>query len=258
MKLKLILKGPDRLMGAQIEKTMEHGSLVVGRSPVADWTLPDPERIVSKTHCRIDRDVSGFVLTDTSTNGVEIDNEVVGFGLPRLLSDGNVVKLGDAVILVRLEADAPLQELAQSPRPAAAGTDRDGPFGPAEQAAAPAGAPQPPPMQGAPGQAGSPEPILDDWWAPQESFESSTNPISVDISSNEEQETIRNSIKGQDSLASVSGEATILDLPLTEIESNRLAKAVEAAAANLPDIERQRFYERLRALLLDGSKFLPE
>jgi hypothetical protein len=80
----------------------------------------------------------------------------------------------------------------------------------------------------------------------------------VDISSNEEQETIRNSIKGQDSLAFASGEVTILDLPLTGIESNRLAKAVEAAAANLPDIERQRFYERLRALLLDGSKFLPE
>lgn len=257
MKLKLILKGPDRLMGAQIEKTMEHGSLVVGRSPVADWTLPDPERIVSKAHCRIDRDVSGFVLTDTSTNGVEIDNEVVGFGLPRLLSDGNVVKLGDAVILVRLEADAPLQEPTQPPRPAA-GAGQEGPFGSAEKAA-PASAPQPPPLQDGPaGQPGSPEPILDDWWAPQESFESPRNPISVDISSNEEQETIRNSIEGQDSLASASGEAAILGLPLTGIESDRLAKAVEAAAANLPDIERQRFYERLRALLLDGSKFLPE
>lgn len=257
MKLKLILKGPDRLMGAQIEKTMEHGSLVVGRSPVADWVLPDPERIVSKAHCRIDRDVSGFVLTDTSTNGVEIDNEVVGFGLPRLLSDGNVVKLGDAVILVRLEAGAPLQEPAQSPRPAAEGTGQDGPFGLAEKAA-PASAPQPPPLQNGPGQAGSSAPILDDWWAPQESFESSRNPISVDISSNEEQETIRNSIKGQDSLASASSEAAILGLPLTGIELSSFVKAVEAAATDLPDIERQRFCERLRALLLDGSKFLPE
>src|SRR6185312_107463 len=80
MKLKLILKGPDRLMGAQIEKTMEHGSLVVGRSPVADWTLPDPERIVSKAHCRIDRDVSGFVLTDTSPSGRDRSGRPVWVG----------------------------------------------------------------------------------------------------------------------------------------------------------------------------------
>jgi hypothetical protein len=80
----------------------------------------------------------------------------------------------------------------------------------------------------------------------------------VDISSNEEQETIRNSIKGQDSLASASGEAAILGLPLTGIELSSFVKAVEAAATDLPDIERQRFCERLRALLLDGSKFLPE
>jgi predicted component of type VI protein secretion system len=257
MKLKLILKGPDRLMGAQIEKTMEHGSLVIGRSPVAGWTLPDPERIVSKAHCRIDRDVSGVVLTDTSSNGVEIDNEVVGFGLPRLLSDGSVVKLGDAVILVHLEAERPLQEPAQSPRPAAAGAGQDGPFGSAEKAA-PASGPPPPPSQDGQGQAGSPEPILDDWWAPQESFEPHRNPISVDISSNEEQETIRNSITGQDSLASTSGKDTILGLPVAGIELSRFVKAVEAAAADLSDIERQRFYERLRGLLLDGSKFLPE
>lgn len=257
MKLKLILKGPDRLMGAQIEKTMEHGSLVVGRSPVADWTLPDPERIVSKAHCRIDRDVSGFVLTDTSTNGVEIDNEVVGFGLPRLLSDGNVVKLGDAVILVRLETAAPLQEPAQPARMATVATIQDGPFGSAEKVA-PASGPQPPSLQGGQDQAGSPAPILDDWWAPQEPFESHRNPISVDISSNEEQETIRNSIKGQDSLTFMGGEDTILGLPVVGIELNRFAKAVEAAALDLPNIERQRFYERLRDLLLDGSKFLPE
>ena len=90
MKLKLILKGPERLMGAQIEKTLENGSLVVGRSPAADWVLPDPERIVSKAHCRIDTDFSGFVLTDTSTNGVFINDDPVGFGLPRLLGDSDV------------------------------------------------------------------------------------------------------------------------------------------------------------------------
>ena len=87
MRLRLVLKGPDRLMGAQTVRTLAEGSIVVGRAPTADWVLPDPNRVVSKAHCRIDKDISGFVLTDTSTNGIHINDEPVRFGLPRQIAE---------------------------------------------------------------------------------------------------------------------------------------------------------------------------
>lgn len=252
MKLTLILKGPDRLMGAQIEKSMENGSLVIGRSPTADWTLPDPERVISKAHCRIDRDSGGFVLTDTSTNGIEINNDAVGFGLPRLLSNGDVLKLGDAVVIVRIESStqAPLpistpRQLPSVDRPRIA----DGPFGLPDKAE---GA-QRPDFSVTEGRdvGGRPtEPILDDWWA---STSTVSNPISVDISAKQAPETIHNTITPQDSLPSRNGSMTKLAASLTGLDLAALAQAVDAAAELLPESERSRFYKRLRDLL-DGNQ----
>lgn len=252
MKLTLVLKGPDRLMGAQIEKSMENGSLVIGRSPTADWTLPDPDRVISKAHCRIDKDSGGFVLTDTSTNGVEINNDSVGFGLPRLLSNGDVLKLGDAVVIVRIEnsTQAPPPNSAPRQLPTA---DRpritDGPFGLPEKAAAAQrpdfSVPQDRDIGGGP--VGE---ILDDWWAPTSPV---SDPISVDISAKQAPETIHNTITEQDSLPSRSGSMTKLAASLTRLDLTAFVQAVDTAAEVLPESEKSRFYERLRDLL-DGNR----
>ena len=109
MRLRLVLKGPDRLMGAQTVRTLAEGSIIVGRAPTADWVLPDPNRVVSKAHCRIDKDISGFVLTDTSTNGIHINDEPVRFGLPRQIADGDVIMLGDAIVVAHIDSGKAMQ-----------------------------------------------------------------------------------------------------------------------------------------------------
>jgi predicted component of type VI protein secretion system len=248
MKLTLVLKGPDRLMGAQLEKSMQNGSLVIGRSPNADWTLPDPEKVVSKAHCRIDKDASGFVLTDTSTNGVEINDDPVGFGLPRRLSNRDVLKLGDAVVVVRIEDE--IQALpSNGPMPQQPSIDRakipDGPFGLPDKAMEP---PRTDFSASRAGDAGTEAigQILDNWWAPTSA---ASGPISVDISPKEVPETIRNTIVGQDSLPSRGGGVTKLAVSLAGVDITAFAQAVDAAVDVLPESEKFRFYERLRGLL---------
>jgi type VI secretion system protein ImpI/type VI secretion system protein len=44
-------------------------SLRVGRGPDNDLVLPDPDRLLSKSHCQILREGAGYVLFDTSANG---------------------------------------------------------------------------------------------------------------------------------------------------------------------------------------------
>lgn len=251
MKLKLVLKGPERLMGAQLEKTLENGSLVVGRSPAAGWVLPDPEKIVSKAHCRIDTDFNGFVLTDTSTNGVHVNDEPVGFGPPRLLSDGDVLRLGDAVVVVRIESAAPSQPV-MPPEPA---IGIDGPFGTPEPAPppsvsvpdSPSSAPVPAGAQGAA--------ILDDWWKPDAPLGSVPESNPVDISPQETQDAILHTTTPKESLPSEGGDVAFLVDSLADIDLPALARAVDAASTVLPEDERRRFHERLRDLLKgDGGE----
>lgn len=108
--LTLTLQGPARLMGAARSKSLRAGSLLIGRSPVCDWVLPDPDRVVSGRHCRIDCEGSRFILTDLSTNGVFPDEsgEPLGMGGTMELRDGQRLRLGDAVLLVALSSEPAL------------------------------------------------------------------------------------------------------------------------------------------------------
>ncbi len=82
--------GPDEV------RTLEQGTLTIGRGAENGWVLTDPDRTISKQHCRIDRSESGFLLTDTSTNGVFVGSDVhpVGRGHSRVLADGDSIVVG--------------------------------------------------------------------------------------------------------------------------------------------------------------------
>lgn len=108
------------VMALQLEIVSEHRDIVgddavrefsetggtIGRSLQNDWILPDPDRYISGRHATIDYKAGAYYLADTSSNGVFIngDCEPLGKGNPRRLFNGDVIRLGDFVINVSIDA----------------------------------------------------------------------------------------------------------------------------------------------------------
>lgn len=266
MRLILELKGPERLMRARPSAVVDKGAIVVGRAETADWTIPDPERVISKQHCRIERDFSGFVLTDTSTNGVRVNDEPVGYGLPRQLADGDVIMLGDAVVVARIAAEAATDSpppvtsqpetlhapVATAPQAPAAVPVIDGPFGPSEAAASATG---PDAVQTAQAPASRlAEPVLDDWWTPEAPVPATPQgsagaAIPVDISAPASEVAIVDTFPLEESIPSLDEDTGSLLRAAAGVELGAFVGAVEAAAGELGESERQKFEARLRQLL---------
>ncbi|MEW6436180.1 MAG: FHA domain-containing protein [Pseudomonadota bacterium] len=69
----------------------------LGRGPDNDWVLADPEREVSKVHCRIENDGTDFILIDQSINGLTIEGNrspTMGPGRRHKLADGDIFAVG--------------------------------------------------------------------------------------------------------------------------------------------------------------------
>jgi type VI secretion system FHA domain protein len=127
-------------MAQPLSQRFEAAAITVGRSPDNDWTLPDPDQLISKRHCAIRQQGVRYSITDTSTNGVFVNDasHPVGNGQSMPLTDGDRLLLGHYEILVRLEgaqpgyAAAPTaafaapQPMAQAPLPMG---NADDPFG---------------------------------------------------------------------------------------------------------------------------------
>jgi type VI secretion system protein len=77
----------------------------IGRAQESDWVLPDTNRIVSNKHSLIDFRDGGFYLTDTSTNGVFLNDAVkpLGYNSAVLLHEGDSLAIGDYKIHVEIE-----------------------------------------------------------------------------------------------------------------------------------------------------------
>jgi len=90
--------------GQCVEKTLDHSELTIGRGLDNGWVLADPERLVSLKHCVIKYMNGRYVVTDNSTNGVEL--VVAGIRLRRgnsePLQDGEVIKIGGYEISARI------------------------------------------------------------------------------------------------------------------------------------------------------------
>lgn len=237
-------------MGAIPEKALEAGSMIVGRAAEADWSIPDPERVLSKAHCRIDRKGEGFFLTDLSTNGIRVNGVPVTPGVPSPLADGDRLLLGDAIVGVILEnvsakaADAP---------PAVADTADpfpDGPFG--FDTAAPEPPAQAPKTEAAAASAAAPETrVMQDWWDPSAASGKSDvpdwrnpGPESLDSPSVPASAAHRAS-------AAVNGMEDIVMMAAT-VDKAALIRALDAAVSVL-DGEREKFMQRLRQLLSEES-----
>ncbi|EKO3865534.1 type VI secretion system-associated FHA domain protein TagH [Vibrio harveyi] len=87
------------------DATGEHDKVSFGRSEQCDWTLPDPERVISSKHGELIKFGEKYLIKDLSTNGTFVNNAVtpVGQGNELALNHGDVVALGDYQIQVSLE-----------------------------------------------------------------------------------------------------------------------------------------------------------
>ena len=128
------------MAGAETHRTLDHGGIAIGRGAGNDWALPDPEKLLSKTHCRIDFVGDHYAITDTSTNGVIINAAAapLGRGNSAVLSDGDRLTLGHYEINVQLTASpAPSRSLGDpeaglgdlDPFGTRTGAGTDSPFG---------------------------------------------------------------------------------------------------------------------------------
>ena len=87
----------------EASKTTEN-VLTFGRSETCDWHFPDPEKIISSKHGRIEKEDDAFYVYDDSTNGVFVNFGVtpLGQGNRQRLSDKDVLTIGDFQIDVKL------------------------------------------------------------------------------------------------------------------------------------------------------------
>jgi len=100
-----IISEHRRLLGERSTVTFGSPGGTIGRSSDNDWVLPDPQRYVSAHHARIRVHEGKFLLDDTSTNGVFVNDEEqpVGKSGPYRLRSGDVLRIGEYQLVVALE-----------------------------------------------------------------------------------------------------------------------------------------------------------
>ncbi|MCI5110203.1 MAG: type VI secretion system-associated FHA domain protein TagH [Marivita sp.] len=87
---------------------MKGGSLTVGRGPGNDLVLPDPDRMLSKSHFVIEDHNGKVVIVDFSTNGTFLNYSKVPLGrTPTTLNNGDVLSAGGYELVVEIGQDLP-------------------------------------------------------------------------------------------------------------------------------------------------------
>ncbi|WP_149536275.1 type VI secretion system-associated FHA domain protein TagH [Siccirubricoccus phaeus] len=109
MPLTLSLAGEGPLGPVQEVRSLDRGSLSLGRGPQNDWVLQDAAAQLSKLHCTIAFVAGNYVLTDVSTNGVFLNGAPER--MPRdsqvVLQEGDEFRLGDYVVRVSTQGPGP-------------------------------------------------------------------------------------------------------------------------------------------------------
>ncbi|HEV7985190.1 MAG TPA: FHA domain-containing protein [Steroidobacteraceae bacterium] len=108
MALKLTILSEQRAqLGSRASIVFGVGGGSIGRAHDNDWVLPDPERYLSAHHARVKFRDGAFHLSDTSTNGVFINerNDALGRRSTYVLCDGDRLRLGDYDITVSIDVE---------------------------------------------------------------------------------------------------------------------------------------------------------
>ncbi len=106
-----IVSTQRELMGDEASKTFESNGGSIGRSWENDWVLPDPDKFISSHHALISCQNDEFFITDTSSNGVFLDNasEPLGNGNTASLSHVSQFAIGEYLIQLQLNQEQPTE-----------------------------------------------------------------------------------------------------------------------------------------------------
>lgn len=112
MPITLALRGTSQ---ESAKLTLEGPRIVLGRGAGSDVRIPDAS--VSHRHATIRAERSDYVLVDEGTvNGTWVGGVRLAAGSPRLLRNGDLMRLGRVWIEVRFDAAVPTQDLAGATR----------------------------------------------------------------------------------------------------------------------------------------------
>lgn len=105
--MKLVLTVVSQTGTAMETMTLDRQSATIGRAQDNNLVLEDPRRYISSHHAVIEFRDPDYYLTDTSTNGVLLNNAVqpVGKGNAVRLNDGDQLHIGDYTVSVKILAD---------------------------------------------------------------------------------------------------------------------------------------------------------
>ncbi len=103
MTVKLKFQSSGMVPGDGRPVQMKGGSLTVGRGPGNDLVLPDPDRMLSKSHFVIEDHNGKIVIVDFSTNGTFLNYSKAPLGrTPTTLNNGDVLSAGGYELVVEI------------------------------------------------------------------------------------------------------------------------------------------------------------
>ena len=111
MFIRLTVLGQQGSTPAQSSITFDASGGTIGRSMDCDWTLPDPDGLLSRQHARIFLDNGVFRIRDDSTNGVFLNDAStpLGPGRTAILHDGDHISIGNFILVVAI-SDTPFDD----------------------------------------------------------------------------------------------------------------------------------------------------
>jgi type VI secretion system protein len=127
-----IISDHRRLLGERGSMIFDEAGGNIGRAADNDWVLPDPQRFVSAHHARIHHRDGLYILEDTSTNGVYIndDDRPVSKRGAHVLQNGDVIRFGEYQVVAMVESRSAAQDHVAPLTPPGLPGDLSGVLGP--------------------------------------------------------------------------------------------------------------------------------
>jgi type VI secretion system protein len=103
-----IISDHRRLLGDRSSVVFDGLGGNIGRGADNDWVLPDPQRFISAHHARIHYRDGLYILEDTSTNGVFVNDEErpIAKRGAHVLQNGDILRFGEYQVVAMVEARA--------------------------------------------------------------------------------------------------------------------------------------------------------